>query len=300
MPPTRKEQQPEEPPRFFTRLPREWIAHLQRSMPLVTKSEHIPLLKDTLNAKSEFAFCPMFDVGLIDACCQCGVFPMATQIVENTYVFAPKLHRERCIVRLENFVLPGGTKKRSSKYSFVPNANWNEVVALVVEKHGDNWMCPQLRACMQFMSEHPLAFRTQFVAIALVNHKTQQVVAAELGFIVGTCYTSLTGAYRESGSGMVQLAVLGEMLRQAGYAVWDLGMQMDYKVNELGGENLSRRAWLSMITQLANEQPKVPFREWGSVECKNILRQQKDVPTSAATTKSNVRPDGEEENDQEP
>ena len=88
------------------------------------------------------------------------------------------------------------------------------------------------------------------------------IVAVEAGFVVmssdgsGGIYTSLTGAYSESGCGSLQLAVLGAMLhltnctpeqKQHGITHWDLGMLMAYKKDTLGVKGMTRRQWLQLI-----------------------------------------------------
>ena len=75
------------------------------------------------------------------------------------------------------------------------------------------------------------------------------VVAGELGYIVGDVYTSLTGGYTESGTGALQLAVLSATLVLGGFAVWDLGMAMPYKVKELGAVELPRKQWLDLVAE---------------------------------------------------
>jgi Leu/Phe-tRNA-protein transferase len=59
-----------------------------------------------------------------------------------------------------------------------------------------------------------------------------QLAGGELGIACGGVYTSLTGfTAAADGAGSVQLCALGALLHLCGFAFWDLGMGMEYKVS---------------------------------------------------------------------
>jgi Leu/Phe-tRNA-protein transferase len=72
------------------------------------------------------------------------------------------------------------------------------------------------------------------------------LVGGELGYTVGTIYTSLTGFSSRDSAGSVQLAALGKLIFAAGFTVWDLGMSMDYK-QSLGAQLVPRDAFVRMV-----------------------------------------------------
>jgi Leu/Phe-tRNA-protein transferase len=76
-----------------------------------------------------------------------------------------------------------------------------------------------------------------------------RLVAGELGFAVGATYTSLTGFTDESGAGSVQLAALGRWLLSRGYQLWDLGMEMKYKI-DLGAALVPRHRFVRAVRLL--------------------------------------------------
>jgi len=86
------------------------------------------------------------------------------------------------------------------------------------------------------------------------------LVAGELGYTVGSIYTSLTGYYTESGSGMVQLVTLARLLQKNNFQLWDFGMTMAYKV-QLGGKEVLRADWLRTVLDLRNDERKLELKE---------------------------------------
>jgi Leu/Phe-tRNA-protein transferase len=72
------------------------------------------------------------------------------------------------------------------------------------------------------------------------------LVGGELGYTVGTIYTSLTGFSSRDSAGSVQLAALGKLIFAAGFTVWDLGMAMEYK-SSLGAQLVPRDDFVRMV-----------------------------------------------------
>ncbi|EAN77589.1 hypothetical protein, conserved [Trypanosoma brucei brucei TREU927] len=154
------------------------------------------------------------------------------------------------------------------------------VLSLIHAQHGENWLCHGLRVCLVHMFVNSERYRTKIVFTAIRRHrhdvgtdaKTESsggsamcnrahgdhveegdLVAAEVGFVVGDIYTSATGAYCASGAGTLQLAVVGEVMRSVGCKVWDLGMGMDYKVKGLGCVPFPRKRWLALVFERSQE-----------------------------------------------
>jgi Leu/Phe-tRNA-protein transferase len=78
------------------------------------------------------------------------------------------------------------------------------------------------------------------------NKDNWVLVGGELGYTVGSIYTSLTGFSSRDSAGSVQLACTGKMLFSAGFTVWDLGMDMDYK-RSLGAQLVPRDDFVRMV-----------------------------------------------------
>lgn len=96
--------------------------------------------------------------------------------------------------------------------------------------------------------------RFGFVLIGLIKEDldkgTQTLVATDLGYVFGSVYTSMSGAYEgeESGAGYICLYAWVYYLKQLGFKIWDLGMGMKYKT-ELGGVYYSRDKFVKIYQQ---------------------------------------------------
>ncbi|EPY21769.1 hypothetical protein STCU_07954 [Strigomonas culicis] len=135
------------------------------------------------------------------------------------------------------------------------------VFALVKDQHGESWMCKALRRCLVYMFFHPEKYTTKVIITAIrrtkYDHESERkdgvinegdLIAGEIGFIVGDIYCSATGAYCMSGAGTLQLAVTGLIMKAVGCKIWDLGMQMKYKEDRIGCVELRREKWLQMAS----------------------------------------------------
>merc|ERR1739844_860360 len=85
-------------------------------------------------------------------------------------------------------------------------------------------------------------------SIEVWNAQTGQLAGGELGYTIGTIYTSLTGFSREDSAGSVQLATLGKILCMSGFEMWDLGMGLDYKTH-LGAKTMERIDFVDRVKE---------------------------------------------------
>jgi hypothetical protein len=174
----------------------------------------------------------------------------------------------------------GGTKKKAKKYVMIVNeeSTFEPICRLIYEQHGEDWLSGGLRQCFWHMFKNRSKHTTQIHSFALLDSDAyaafkaekglpadaeglptpippQLIVAGELGYTVGGCYTSLTGAYATDGSGAVQLNAMGLLLEQLGYNLWDLGMQMEYKADILNTTTWPRKKWLAYMAETAQKTP---------------------------------------------
>jgi Leu/Phe-tRNA-protein transferase len=173
-----------------------------------------------------------------------GVFPMSID-VWDVAISALKLHVERCIMNPPGIVHKK-TRKRASKFSFTINQQFERVCELIVKDHDNCWLVPRLQRSLKYIRDHPQGsdkmvpqntnlidsylFNLEFPQIRVLswevwsNDVEDALVAGEIGFIVGSIYCSMTGAFDKSysGAGNVQLATTGGWLVKHGIKLWDL------------------------------------------------------------------------------
>ena len=117
-------------------------------------------------------------------------------------------------------------------------------------QHGDSWFHPPLVEAFIRMF-HSKQYPTKLHSIEL--WEGEELVAGEVGFVVGAAYASLSGFYHKSSAGTIQLCATAKLLEHHGFAYWDLGMEMPYKIN-LGASLIDRDLFLSRQETVRNQE----------------------------------------------
>lgn len=234
----------------------------------------------------EFCYTRMYHYRLVAALMIEGFLPIATE-----GVILPKLHHKRCVVSL-----PGGLhvsksiRKKSKKFRFTTNQSFDRVVEGCRRQHGPRcWLYPELVRVFREIHDaglvnsmvNPSASMTKIeeapvrlYSIEVWNDETGELVAGELGYTVGSIYTSLTGFSAQDSAGSVQLSSLGRLLSRIGFSMWDLGMDMDYKQN-LGSHLMDRKDFVEHVAKVRVTQGhnKLPITDSNGFNCKNLIDQ---------------------------
>ena len=242
---------------------------------------------------TDFCQTPCFHPRLIVQLMAEGFLPIATQ-----GVLLPKLHQERCVVSLPHHLhTKKSVRKKSKKFNLSINLCSNQVVQGCHDQHTNCWLILPLVAAFNAIlaaggadatvnDKHKATATVRVYSIELWNMETNTLVAGELGYTVGSIYTSLTGFLRENNAGSVQLAALGALLSICGFTTWDLGTAMDYKI-ELGAHLLPRADFVDEVHHVRSLYSHLVLPTDGShVNCKTILDQMST--THLTRTKTNV------------
>lgn len=207
-------------------------------------------------------YCLSFDFSpdFIDAVCCRGYYPMAV-LTEEAPVLLIKLHRERCVLDFTHADPPAAVRRRARGLSVSVDRDFTGVLAGIARQHPDNWVIPPLAAAFTRMHREG-AWRTRLHSIEIWENDT--LLAGEVGYAVGGCYSSLSGFHERSGAGKVQLYAAARLLAACGFAFWDLGMELEYK-RALGAHLLPRDAFLERFRNAATPPARLvcPLREAG-------------------------------------
>lgn len=198
-----------------------------------------------------------------------GFLPIATP-----RYLVPKLHRQRMVIyplvdpKTNNIQVHTGksTKKKCKRFSLTLQKDFNGVIRGCHNQHGVGWLYPPIvnafatlykATCdndgiMVRLGSDGESVILRFITVEIWNDK-QQLVGGEIGYSIGTIYTSLSGFASEDSAGSVQLAALGHLLAQQKYDLWDLGMGLDYK-KRLGAKEMDRMSFVEVVKRLRGKE----------------------------------------------
>ena len=228
----------------------------------------------------DFSWSLYFDPPFLARLMYSGFLPICTQLGEGLFCLLPKLHKKRTVLGPgDEFHVSTKVRKHAHKYTLSISQDFEEVVQGVREQHGDNcWLYPPLvNALIDLATSRynlPALCPVSVVSVELRSVEDKRLVAGEIGYIVGSIYTSMTGFYTDDGSGSVQLAALCGLLRRLKFTMWDLGMMMEYK-KKFGCREIPRREF---ITRLRESRDNVGIAKSLSdcrdfIEAKELIRE---------------------------
>lgn len=207
-------------------------------------------------------------------------------------ILLPKLHRQRCVISLpQQLRVRKSVRKKSKRFSLSVNRDFDPVIQGCRDQHGSScWLVPPLVGAFRelhredsttdamLVSERTRC-RVRMYSIEVWNQEST-LVGGELGYTVGSTYTSLTGFCCADSAGSVQLAALGKLLCQSGFTLWDLGMDMEYK-RELGSHLMPRAEFVEEVkrVRVANDHVVLPSGN-DPVNCRVIIDGTQQVHTS--------------------
>lgn len=262
--------------------------------------------------QGDYCYTTCFHPGLIGQLMMEGFLPIAC----GDTICLPKLHEYRCLIHpLTNLHVSKSTRKKSKQFRITLNQSFDWVVQECRRQHGSVcWLYPKLVQAFRSLYENSymakssssssssssstssLCTETGVIeriipvrvhSIEVWDDATGELAAGELGYTVGALYTSLTGFTRQDSAGSVQLAALGRLLQQSGFAVWDLGMAMDYKTT-LGCQDVPRTTFLRILHEHRTVDTKLSFAspDIQLQNCRVLIDQ--DPITPATTTRPHI------------
>lgn len=193
-------------------------------------------------------------------------------------------------------------RKKSKKFRLTINQSFDRVVEECRRQHPRCWLYPELvrvfkeihdagqvdsvvNPCANTMN-NPSQIKTapvRMYSIEIWNDETGELAAGELGYTVGSIYTSLTGFSAQDSAGSVQLASLGRLLCKMGFTLWDLGMNMEYKQG-LGSHLMDRKDFVAHVAKVrvTKGHNRLPLTNANGFNCKSLIDQELSL-TSLST-----------------
>ncbi len=206
---------------------------------------------------------PEFYIALAEA----GFISTAVPLDDPPFLLLPELQESYAVLDWENLridrsvarLLENSSVRASITFGFADKVA--PVLDHLVASHNRCWIHPPYRNLLNQLEGfvHP---RFRLRAVEVRENSSGTLVAGELGYTLGSTYTSLSGFFRRderrwNNYGKLQLVMLAGALRDAGYAFWNLGHpHMAYKT-ALGARILPRREFLNRWRVAIAEVPQV-------------------------------------------
>ena len=166
-------------------------------------------------------------------------------------VLLPEMQLAYAIIEFQNLHISKKVKRllKRDDYTFLFNSHFDEVIQHIEAQHKDNWLKGEYKELMKRLYKKSYE-NFKLISVALVSKRSGELIAGEIGYIIGKTYTSLSGFSRRekeyANYGTLQLVLLGKYLQKQGFTFWNLGHPyMEYK-KRLGAKILSREEFLPL------------------------------------------------------
>ena len=171
--------------------------------------------------------------------------------LENKFYLVPEIQFEYAILDFENLHISKKVKKLLNKNDFIfsINTNMKEVIKNIQTHHKSNWLTNEYYEILKKTKEYKNPnINFELLSIELWDKSKTVLIAGEIGYKIGSVYTSLTGFClkdkKYNNFGKLQMVLLALYLEKNNYSFWNLGHPyMQYKF-DLGAITYSRKEFL--------------------------------------------------------
>jgi len=132
---------------------------------------------------------------------------------------------------------------------------FQSVLELIDIHHKNNWITGEYLELLKRLHTYDSKINFKLISCKLKSNITNEIVAGEVGYIIGSTYTSLSGfSIKEkqyNNWGKLQMVLLAQYLQTNNFSFWNLGHPyMQYKL-DMGAKVLNRieflERWLPKI-----------------------------------------------------
>ena len=174
-------------------------------------------------------------------------------------VLLPELQYDYAVLDFENLHISNKVKKLIGKndYKLCINTRLNEVIDKFSAQHKYNWLKEEyIELIKNLHINYDKKNDFKIIFVELICKDSDELVAGEVGYIIGKSYTSLSGfslkEKKHSSCGTLQLVLLAKYLEDNDFEFWNLGHpHMEYK-NRLGCKTHTRSEFLKRWNKLTD------------------------------------------------
>ncbi len=189
-------------------------------------------------------------------------FISTSLLEENQLYLLPEIQYEYAILDFKDLHISKKVKKllnKTNNYDFSINTNLDLVLEKIENYHKPSWLIREYKELIKdlFIYNHP-TIDFKIMSIELNDKITGELITGEIGYKIGSLYTSLTG-FRSNEKkydnwGTLQLVLLSKYLEKEKYSFWNLGHPyMKYKF-DLGAKQYSREDFLNRWYKVLDEE----------------------------------------------
>lgn len=178
-------------------------------------------------------------------------FISTTHDTGEALILLPELQFDYSILDFKNLHISKKVQKLLKKedVELQFNTRFNEVLERFAQEHKNNWLKNEYALLMQSLhTNRALYDNFEIISVELISKKNNYMIAGEIGYSIGSTYTSLSGFSSKekmyNNYGTLQLVLLARYLENAGFSFWNLGHPyMQYKT-KLGSLSYTRKDFL--------------------------------------------------------
>jgi len=172
-------------------------------------------------------------------------FIAVSDTITNQEVLLPEIQYAYALLDFKDIYIPSRVTKliKSKKLTITIDDNFEEIQEYLDTYHKNNWLNQKYASILRQTQELK---NTNFRAVTVYIEYQGEIVAGEIGYIIGATYTSLSGfsSKKYKSFGTAQMVLLAQKLQNSGFDFWNLGHPyMDYK-QKLGAKIYQRDKFL--------------------------------------------------------
>lgn len=221
--------------------------------PQALKDEKV--LEDFIYANLDENYYVAYDtsVEFYIALAKAGFITTACYDQQSNFILLPEIQFEYALLYFNNLHISKKVQQllHKNNFDFKVNTAFNDVVTAINAYHKQAWSKNEYTTLLKKLYTHHDPY-FQLISFELFNTQ-KELIAGEVGYIIGRTYTSLTGFFKREKAynnwGKLQLTLTARYLQQQGFDFWNLGHAcMPYKL-DLGANVFSRKEFLSLWKQ---------------------------------------------------